>query len=140
MTTLIPHPLRAGALALVMGLSSLLAQAADALPSWNEGATKARIVAFVQAVTESGGKDFVPPAERIAVFDNDGTLWSEQPVYFQAMFVRDRVIALAPKNPAWKTQQPFASLIKGDMKAVAASGEKGMAALMAATHAGMTTA
>ena len=116
------------------------AQTADALASWNEGASKARIVAFVQAVTEAGGKDYVAPAERIAVFDNDGTLWAEQPVYFQAMFVRDRVVALAPKNPAWKTQEPFASLIKGDLKAVAASGEKGLAALMAATHAGMTTA
>lgn len=116
------------------------AQTVDPLPSWNDGASKARIVAFVNAVIEPGGKDFVPPAERIAVFDNDGTLWAEQPVYFQAMFVRDRVIALAPKNPAWKTQEPFASLIKGDLKAVAASGEKGLAALMAATHSGMTTA
>jgi phosphoglycolate phosphatase-like HAD superfamily hydrolase len=115
------------------------AQAPFDLPSWHDGAAKARIVAFVKAVTEPGGKDFVPPAERIAVFDNDGTLWSEQPVYFQAMFVRDRVVALAPKNPAWKMKEPFASLIKGDLKAVAASGEKGMAALMAATHAGMTT-
>ena len=140
MTTLIPRHMCSGALALVLGLSSLLAQAADALPSWNEGAAKARIVAFVQAVTEPGGKDFVLPAERIAVFDNDGTLWAEQPAYFQVMFVRDRVIAQAPKNPEWKTQEPFASLIKGDLKAVAASGEKGLAALMAATHAGMTTA
>jgi len=123
----------------MLAVVTTLAQAADALASWNDGAAKARIVAFVQAVTEPGGKDFVPPAERIAVFDNDGTLWSEQPVYFQAMFVRDRVVALVPKNPAWKTQEPFASLIKGDMKGVAASGEKGMAALMAATHAGMTT-
>jgi phosphoserine phosphatase len=133
--------LAATAIGCLLALSQAQAQAqgVDLLPSWNDGAAKARIVAFVQAVTEPGGKDFVPPAERIAVFDNDGTLWSEQPVYFQAMFVRDRVIALAPKNPAWKTQEPFASLIKGDMKGVAASGEKGMAALMAATHAGMTT-
>jgi phosphoserine phosphatase len=127
-------------LPLLLGLvCSVQAQAPVDLPSWHDGAAKARIVAFVSAVTEPGSKDFVPPAERIAVFDNDGTLWSEQPVYFQAMFVRDRVIALAPKNPAWKTKEPFASLIKGDLKAVAASGEKGMAALMAATHAGMTT-
>jgi phosphoserine phosphatase len=133
--------LAATAIGCLLALSQAQAQAqgVDLLPSWNDGAAKARIVAFVQAVTEPGGKDFVPPAERIAVFDNDGTLWSEQPVYFQAMFVRDRVIALAPKNPAWKTQEPFASLIKRDMKGVAASGEKGMAALMAATHAGMTT-
>ncbi len=124
----------------MLAVVTTLAQAADALASWNDGAAKARIVAFVQAVTEPGGKDFVPPAERIAVFDNNGTLWSEQPVYFQAMFVRDRVVALAPKNPQWKTQEPFASLIKGDLKTVAASGEKGVAALLAATHSGVTTA
>jgi hypothetical protein len=130
-----------GLMALLTSLGSIAqAQTVDPLPSWNDGASKARIVAFVNAVIEPGGKDFVPPAERIAVFDNDGTLWAEQPVYFQAMFVRERVIALAPKNPAWKTQEPFASLIKGDLKAVAASGEKGVAALMAATHSGMTTA
>ncbi len=133
--------LQRGACLLLMAMSGgAQAQAVDPLASWNDGAPKARIVAFVAAVTESGGRDFVPPAERIAVFDNDGTLWAEQPVYFQAMFVRDRVIALAPKNPAWKTQEPFASLIKGDLKAVAASGEKGLAALMASTHSGMTTA
>jgi hypothetical protein len=130
-----------GLMALITSLGSIAqAQTVDPLPSWNDGASKARIVAFVNAVIEPGGKDFVPPAERIAVFDNDGTLWAEQPVYFQAMFVRERVIALAPKNPAWKTQEPFALLIKGDLKAVAASGEKGVAALMAATHSGMTTA
>jgi len=130
-----------GLMALLTSLGSIAqAQTVDPLPSWNDGASKARIVAFVNAVIEPGGKDFVPPAERIAVFDNDGTLWAEQPVYFQAMFVREPVIALAPKNPAWKTQEPFASLIKGDLKAVAASGEKGVAALMAATHSGMTTA
>jgi hypothetical protein len=130
-----------GLMALLTSLGSIAqAQTVDPLPSWNDGASKARIVAFVNAVIEPGGKDFVPPAERIAVFDNDGTLWAEQPVYFQAMFVRERVIALAPKNPAWKTQEPFALLIKGDLKAVAASGEKGVAALMAATHSGMTTA
>jgi hypothetical protein len=130
-----------GLMALLTSLGSIAqAQTVDPLPSWNDGASKARIVAFVNAVIEPGGKDFVPPAERIAVFDNDGTLWAEQPVYFQAMFVRERVIALAPKNPAWKTQEPFALLIKGDLKAVAASGEKDVAALMAATHSGMTTA
>jgi phosphoserine phosphatase len=139
MTTLTPRPLRAGALALVLGLSSLLAQAADALPSWNEGATKARIVAFVQAVTEPGGKDYVPTAERVAVFDNDGTLWAEQPAYFQALFIRDRIQALAPKNPQWKTQEPYASLLKGDLKTVLAGGEKALLQLATATHAGMTT-
>jgi len=115
------------------------AQAADALPSWNDGAAKARIVAFVQAVTEPGGKDFVPPAERIAVFDNDGTLWAEQPAYFQALFIRDRIQALAPKHPEWKTQEPYASLLKGDLKAVLAGGEKALLQLAMATHAGMST-
>jgi phosphoserine phosphatase len=131
--------LAATAIGCLLALSQAQAQGVELLPSWNDGAAKERILAFVKTVTEPGGKDFVPPAERIAVFDNDGTLWSEQPVYFQAMFVRDRVVALVPKNPAWKTKEPFASLIKGDMKGVAASGEKGMATLMAATHAGMTT-
>jgi phosphoserine phosphatase len=131
--------LRAGAFTLIFGLTGLLAQAADALPSWNDGATKARIVAFVQAVTEPGGKDFVAPAERIAVFDNDGTLWAEQPAYFQALFIRDRIKALAPQHPEWKTQEPYASLLKGDLKAVLAGGEKALLQLAMATHAGMTT-
>jgi phosphoserine phosphatase len=111
----------------------------DPLPSWNDGAAKARIVGFVQAVTEPGGKDFVPPADRIAVFDNDGTLWSEQPAYFQLLFAIDRVKALAPKHPEWKTKQPFKAVLEGDMKALAASGEKGIAQLVMASHAGMTT-
>jgi phosphoserine phosphatase len=131
--------LRAGAFTLIFGLTGLLAQAADALPSWNDGATKARIVAFVQAVTEPGGKDFVAPAERIAVFDNDGTLWAEQPAYFQALFIRDRIKALAPQHPEWKTQEPYASLLKGDLKAALAGGEKALLQLAMATHAGMTT-
>jgi phosphoserine phosphatase len=139
MRALTPHHLRAGALALVLGLSSLLAHATDALPSWNDGATKARIVAFVQAVTEPGGKDFVPVPERIAVFDNDGTLWAEQPAYFQALFIRDRIHALAPQHPEWKTQEPYASLLKGDLKAVLAGGEKALLQLAMSTHAGMTT-
>jgi len=126
-------------LACTLWLPAALARAADALPSWNEGATKARIVAFVQAVTEPGGKDFVAPAEHIAVFDNDGTLWAEQPVYFQALFIRDRIQALAPKNPAWKTQEPYASVLKGDMKAVMAGGEKALMQLAMSTHAGMST-
>jgi len=115
-----------------------LAQA-DPLPSWNDTAPKDAIINFVAAVTKEGGEDFVPLAERIAVFDNDGTLWAEQPAYFQAEFVAARVNALAPQHPEWKTEEPFASLLKGDMKGVAASGEAGIAALMAATHSGMTT-
>ena len=107
---------------ILFALSSLSATAADPLPSWNDGATKDRIVAFVEAVTREGGKEFVPPDDRIAVFDNDGTLWSEQPLYFQLAFALDRVKALAPQHPEWKTIEPFKSVLAGDMKGVAASG------------------
>jgi haloacid dehalogenase-like hydrolase len=129
----------ASVLASVLLLLAMAAQAADPLPSWNEGASKARILAFVEAVTQPGGKDFVAPADRIAVFDNDGTLWAEQPMYVQLFFAIDRVKALAPKHPEWKTQQPFKAVLEGDMKALAASGEKGLLTLVMATHAGMTT-
>ena len=111
----------------------------DPLPSWNAGHAKARVVAFVTAVVEPGGKDYVPPGERIATFDNDGTLWAEQPMYFQILFMLDRVKALAPQHPEWRTQEPFASLLKGDLKAALAGGERAMAEIMMATHAGMTT-
>jgi hypothetical protein len=114
-----------------------LAQA-DPLPSWNDGAAKSSITGFVARVTTQGGADFVPPVQRIATFDNDGTLWIEQPMYVQFAFVLDRVRALAPQNPTWKTKQPFKAVLDGDMKALAASGEKGLVELMAATHAGMT--
>jgi len=122
-----------------LAVVSTLAQAADALASWNDGTAKARIVAFVKAVTEPGGKDFVAPPERVAVFDNDGTLWAEQPIYFQALFIIDRIKALVPTHPEWKTQEPHASLLKGDMKAVMAGGEKALMQLVMTTHAGMTT-
>jgi phosphoserine phosphatase len=115
------------------------AQPVDPLSSWNASASKARIVAFVQAVTETGGKDFVAPADRIAVFDNDGTLWGEQPMYFQLAFAIDRVRALAPRHPQWKTKQPFKAAIEGDMKALAEAGERGLLELVAASHAGLTT-
>jgi phosphoserine phosphatase len=115
------------------------AQASDPLPSWNDTAPKKAILAFVDRVTKEGTPNFVPLSERIAAFDNDGTLWAEQPLYFQALFMIDRVKVLAPQHPEWKTKEPFASLLRGDMKAVAASGEKGLMALMAATHTGITT-
>jgi hypothetical protein len=115
------------------------ASTTDPLPSWNETAKKQAITAFVGRVTRGGAPDFVPVPERIAVFDNDGTLWAEQPVYFQVLFIIDRVKALAPQHPEWMTREPFASVLKGDMRGVAASGEKGLMALMAATHTGMTT-
>ena len=117
--------------------NSALAQA-DPLPSWNDGATKSSITNFVARVTTQGGPDFVPPDQRIATFDNDGTLWIEQPMYVQFAFILDRVKALAPQNPDWKTKQPFKAVLDGDMKALAASGEKGLVELMAVTHAGMT--
>jgi len=111
----------------------------DPLPSWHDGASKARIVAFVRAVTEQGGKDYVAPAERIATFDNDGTLWAEQPMYFQLLFALDRVKAMAPQHPEWKTKEPFASLLKGDANKALAGGEHAIAEIVMATHAGMTT-
>ena len=119
--------------------TSASAQGADPLPSWNDGATKQSITNFVARVTTQGGPDFVPADQRIATFDNDGTLWIEQPMYVQLAFILDRVKALAPQNPGWKTKQPFQAVLDGDMKAVAASGEKGLMQLMAVTHAGMTS-
>src|SRR5262245_52799893 len=112
---------------------------ADPLPSWNEGKTKHGILAFVNKVTDKSGPDYMAPAERIAVFDNDGTLWSEQPMYFQLAFAFDRVKALAPKHPEWKDMQPFKAVLDGDMKSLAHAGEKGIVEIMMATHAGMTT-
>lgn len=112
----------------------------DALPSWNDGAAKSSILDFVARVTENGGPYFVPPDQRIATFDNDGTLWIEQPMYVQLAFALDRVKVLAPMHPEWKDKQPFAAVLNGDLKALAASGEKGVAELVAVTHAGMTTA
>ena len=109
------------------------------LPSWKEGPAKAAILEFVAAVTDESGKDYVKPSERIAVFDNDGTLWVEQPMYTQLLFAFDRVKALAPQHPEWKTTQPFKGVLGGDMQAVAASGKHGLLKLMMATHAGMTT-
>jgi len=110
----------------------------DPLPSWNDTAPKKAIIAFVEKVTKENTPDFVPVDQRIATFDNDGTLWIEQPMYVQLAFVLDRVKELAPKHPEWKTTQPFKGVLDGDMKAVAATGEKGLVQLMAATHAGMS--
>jgi phosphoglycolate phosphatase-like HAD superfamily hydrolase len=115
------------------------AQAADPLPSWNDGKTKQSIVVFVEKVTKPGSPDFVPVPERIAVFDNDGTLWSEQPVPVQFYFVADRVKALAPQHPEWNTKEPFASILKGDLKAALEGGDHGLMELFMATHTGMTT-
>ncbi|MEX0792582.1 MAG: HAD family hydrolase [Pirellulaceae bacterium] len=113
-------------------------EAADPLPSWHDTPTKQAIVAFVEKVSDEDSVNYVPPSRRIATFDNDGTLWSEQPMYFQAAFVIDRVKAMAPDHPQWKEQEPFASVLKDDIKGIAAAGKAGLMQLLAATHAGMT--
>ena len=112
--------------------------AAEPLPSWNDGPSKKAILEFVSKVTKTGSADFVPPPEHIAVFDNDGTLWTEQPIYVQVAFVLDRVKALAGKHPEWTEKEPFKSVLEGNVKKAMASGEKGIVEMMAATHAGMT--
>jgi phosphoglycolate phosphatase-like HAD superfamily hydrolase len=111
----------------------------DPLPSWNEGTSKKSILDFVARVTTKVGKDFVPTSERIAVFDNDGTLWVEQPMYTQLAFALDRIKVLAEKHPEWKEKQPFQAALEGDFKTLAASGERGLVELVMATHAGMTS-
>ena len=129
----------------LLALATLLAFGAraqaqtDPLPSWKDGPPKGSIVEFVAGVTKTGSPTFVPPAERIATFDNDGTLWAEQPMYFQLLFALDRVKALAPQHPEWKDKEPFASLLKGDVKAALAGGEPAIVEIVMATHAGMTT-
>jgi len=117
--------------------SSLLATAQDVLPSWNDGQIKRNIITFVQSVSDKNSPDFVKVKDRIAVFDNDGTLWSEQPVYFQLFFALDRVKALASEHPEWKTTEPFKSVLADDMKGVMKSGEKGLIEIVNATHSGM---
>ena len=140
------HPLRR--LALVVAVAALtgwsacsptVRAASDPLPSWRDTAAKQAIVSFVGRVTREGSPDFVPPSERIATLDNDGTLWAEKPMPFQFLFAVDRLKALAPRHPEWRTRQPFASVLNGDLQGLAAAGESGLMELMAATHAGMTT-
>jgi phosphoglycolate phosphatase-like HAD superfamily hydrolase len=119
-------------------LGPALAQSADPLPSWNDGAAKKSITDFVARVTAPGGADFVPAERRIAAFDNDGTLWCEQPIYAQVAFALDRVKALAPQHPEWKTAQPFAAVLDNDQTLLAGAGEKGLIEIVEVTHAGMT--
>lgn len=126
-------------LTVALALAATLARAADPLPSWNDTAPKQAIVAFVEKVTKEGSSDFVPSPERIATFDNDGTLWSEQPMYFQAFFIFDQIKRMAPQHPEWTSKEPFASVLKGDVKSALAGGEHALATLMAAAHSGMTT-
>ncbi|AYF03768.1 hypothetical protein PY32053_04234 (plasmid) [Paracoccus yeei] len=114
--------------------------AEDPLPSWNDGAAKTAIIGFVAATTTKGGPDFSPVPERIAAFDNDGTLWTEATLYSQAYFTLDRVRAMAPDHPEWADQQPFKAAVEGDLKALAALGKEGLVTLVTATHSGMTAA
>jgi phosphoglycolate phosphatase-like HAD superfamily hydrolase len=126
-------------LAVLVATASTASAQTDPLPSWNDGASKKALLDFVARTTAAGGPDFVPVPERIAVFDNDGTLWTEQPSYFQFAFAIDRVKALAPQHPEWKDREPFKSVLAGDMGGLAATGEKGMLEIIMATHSGMTT-
>jgi haloacid dehalogenase-like hydrolase len=132
-------PLVSGSLLHPDAASAQAATSANPLPSWNDGATKQSILDFVAAVTREGSPDFMPPAERIATFDNDGTLWVEHPMYTQLTFVLDRVKVLAPQHPEWRDTQPFKAALEGDMKTLAATGEHGLMVLLMATHSGMTT-
>ncbi|MGV2101237.1 HAD family hydrolase [Rhizobium sp. 21-4511-3d] len=128
------------AAALILFLVGVLPLAAqEVLPSWNDTAAKSRITAFVKATVTEGGEGYVAPQDRIAVFDNDGTLWCEQPYYIQLGFMLDRVKTLAPQHPEWKTKEPFKSILDGDLKGIAKGGEMGIVELGMATHAGMTT-
>jgi len=123
----------------VAALFAFTVAAQDPLPSWNDSFSKSAIVQFVTEVTRQGGSSFVPDAQRIATFDNDGTLWVEQPLYTQFAFAVARVKTLAPKHAEWKEQQPFKAVLDGDMKTLAASGERGLVQLIMATHTGITT-
>jgi hypothetical protein len=124
---------------ILISASFALAESANPLPSWNDGVAKKNIMAFVEKATTEGSPDFVPVAERIATFDNDGCLWSEQPMYFQLLFALDRIKVLMPQHPEWKDQEPFASLLKGDVKQALSGGEKALLEIVMASHAGMTT-
>jgi phosphoserine phosphatase len=138
MKTTLRMGMRFAVFAIVLAAFAAAAQT-DPLGSWNDGPAKAAIVAFVQKVTTPGTTDFVPPEERIATFDNDGTLWTEHPIYTQLAFALERVKALAPRHPDWKTKQPFKAVLDNDLKALGAAGEKGLVELVMASHAGMST-
>ena len=115
-----------------------IAENVDPLPSWNEGNTKNAIINYVKEATTEGSENFIPVSERVAVFDNDGNLWSEQPAYFQLFFAMDRIHALAPEHPEWKTTQPYQSVLENDMKTLMSHGEHGLIQIVMATHGGNT--
>ncbi len=130
---------RCAALLLLAGSFAGAGCASHPLPSWNDGASKRAITDFVRKVTTEGSPDYVRPEERVVTFDNDGTLWCEQPLYFQALFAFDRIKALAPQHPEWKTTEPYRSVLADDHKGLAAAGEKGLVEMIGATHSGVTT-
>jgi hypothetical protein len=131
--------LAARSLLLLAACSAAGQNATDPLPSWNDGGPKQAILQFVKDATAEGNATFVPKEQRIATFDNDGTLWVEQPIYTQFAFMLDRVRALAPEHPEWRTQQPFQAILNGGAEALLAGGERGLMQVGMATHAGMTT-
>jgi phosphoglycolate phosphatase-like HAD superfamily hydrolase len=139
MKTIQSHNLIAAAFIAAVAFTTSIAYGGDPLPSWNDGAAKKSIIEFVEKVTREGSRDFVPPNERIATFDNDGTLWCEKPMPVQLFFALDRVKTLAPQHPEWKTKEPFASILKGDLKTAAAGGERALLELVMATHTRNTT-
>ena len=132
-------PIAALLLSLLMTVAAQASEKEDPLPSWNDGAAKAAILSFVQSATDEASPDFVPVPQRVATFDNDGTLWPSHPMYTQLAFALDRVKAMAPQHPEWKDEEPFKSVLSGDLKGLQASGEKGIIELVMATHAGMST-
>ena len=139
MKTIRRQHLLGAALIAAVTLTATIGRAADPLPSWNDGPAKQSLITFVEKVTKEGSRDFVPVPERIATFDNDGTLWCEKPLPVQLYFVLDRVKALAPRHPEWKTKEPFASLLKGNLTGAMAGGERALLEIVMATHTGMTT-
>jgi hypothetical protein len=139
MKTASTRNLLSAALFCAVVFSAIVAKPADPLPSWNDGAARKSIVEFVAKVTKKGSPDFVPEAERIATFDNDGTLWAEKPLPVQLFFALDRVKTLAPQHPEWATTEPFASVLKGDLKGALAGGKQALLEIMIAAHSGMTT-
>ena len=122
----------------VMVAASTAAAGTDALPSWNDGTAKSAIIAFMETATDKASMKFVPPEQRIAVFDNDGTLWASHPIYVQLAFALDRVKELAPAHPEWKNEQPFKAVLEGDLETAMAGGEHALLEIVMATHAGMT--
>jgi phosphoglycolate phosphatase-like HAD superfamily hydrolase len=139
MKTKYTHAIIAAALSCALAATTTAAQPADPLPSWNDGKTKQSILTFVSKVTREGSPEFVPAAERIATFDNDGTLWAEQPLYFQLLFAIDRIKELAPQHPEWKEKEPFKSVLAWDLKAAFAGGAKSLVEIVGAGSTNITT-